>query len=171
MAETKKALVERLFAEHSGALRDFFYRRLRHRPDSAELTQEVYLRILRISDTDAIRNPEGYLYAVASNLVKEHRVLAQRHVTGMDTENAAGPELMAELPGVMGQVNNAQRVTRLREVLQQLSPGCRAAVLLRYWRGMSREEIAVQLGVSPNVVKKYLNHALAHCRLRMARLG
>jgi RNA polymerase sigma factor (sigma-70 family) len=171
MAETKKALVERLFAEHSGALRDFFYRRLHHRPDSAELTQEVYLRMLRISDTDAIRNPEGYLYTVASNLVKEHRVLAQRHVTGMDTENAAGPELMAELPGVMGQVDNVQRVTRLREVLQQLSPGCRAAVLLRYWRGMSREEIAVQLGVSPNVIKKYLNHALAHCRRRMARLG
>src|SRR5215469_9461455 len=119
MAETKKALVERLFAEHSGALRDFFYRRLHHRADSAELTQEVYLRILRISDTDALRNPEGYLDPVASKLTKEHRVLVQRHVMGLDTENAAGPELIAELPGVMGQVDTVQRITRLREVLQQ----------------------------------------------------
>jgi RNA polymerase sigma-70 factor (ECF subfamily) len=78
---------------------------------------------------------------------------------------------MAELPDVMGQVDTLQRINRLREVLQQLSPKCRAAVLLQYWHGMSREEIAVQLGVSTNMVKKYLSQALAHCRRRMARLG
>ena len=171
MAETKKALVERLFAAHSSALRDFFYRRLHNRRDSAELTQEVYLRILRISDTDAIRNPEAYLYTVASNLAKEHRVLAQRYVTAIDTEDATGSELIAELPGVMGQLDTVQRVKRLREVLQQLSPKCRAAVMLQYWHGMSYEEIAMQLGVSTNMVKKYLSQGLAHCRRRMARLG
>jgi len=56
-------------------------------------------------------------------------------------------------------------------VLQQLSPKCRAAVMLQYWHGMSYEEIAMQLGVSTNMVKKYLSQALAHCRRRMARLG
>jgi RNA polymerase sigma-70 factor (ECF subfamily) len=171
MAETKKALVERLFAERSGPLRAFFYRRLHHRPDAAELTQEVYVRILRMSDTDVIRNPDAFLYTVASNLAKERRVLAQRYVTGIDTDGATRPELMAELPDVMGQVDTLQRINRLREVLQQLSPKCRAAVLLQYWHGMSREEIAVQLGVSTNMVKKYLSQALAHCRRRMARLG
>ena len=171
MAETKKALVERLFAEHSSALRAFFYRRLRHRPDAAELAQEVYVRMLRISDIDAIRNPEAYLYTVASNLAKEHRVLAQRYVTAIDTEDATGSELIAELPGVMGQLDTVQRVKRLREVLQQLSPKCRAAVMLQYWHGMSYEEIATQLGVSTNMVKKYLSQGLAHCRRRMARLG
>ena len=59
MAETKKTLLERLFAEHAGALR-------RH-PDAAELTQEVYVRMLRVADMGAIRNPEAYLYTVASN--------------------------------------------------------------------------------------------------------
>jgi len=171
MGETKKALVERLFAEHGGALRTFFYRRVHHRPDAAELAQEVYLRMLRIRDIDAIRNPEAYLYTVASNLAQEHRALAQRHVTAIDIDDATGPELIAELPGVMGQVDTVQRVNRLREVLQQLSPKCRAAVVLQYWHGMSYEEIAVQLGVSTHMVKKYLSQALAHCRRRMARLG
>lgn len=171
MGETRKALIERLFAEHGGALRSFFYRRVHHRPDAAELAQEVYLRMLRISDVDAIRNPEAYLYTVASNLAQEHRVLAQRHVTAIDIDDATSPELIAELPGVMGQVDTVQRVNRLREVLQQLSPKCRAAVVLQYWHGMSYEEIAAQLGVSTHMVKKYLSQALAHCRRRMARLG
>ncbi len=41
------------------------------------------------------------------------------------------------------------------------------AVLAR----LSYEEIAQRLGVSSNMVKKYLSKALVHCRRRMARLG
>ena len=72
MAETKKTLVERLFVEHAGPLRAFLYRRVHRHPDAAELAQEVYVRMLRVPDMGTIRNPEAYLYTVASNLAKEH---------------------------------------------------------------------------------------------------
>jgi DNA-directed RNA polymerase specialized sigma24 family protein len=36
---------------------------------------------------------------------------------------------------------------------------------------MRYEDIAEQLGVSTNMVKKYLSQGLMHCRRRMARLG
>ena len=75
MPEAKKSFVERLFAQHRGALQAFFYRRIKAKHDAADLVQEVYLRILRVKDADAIRNPEGYLYTVASNLVYEHSIL------------------------------------------------------------------------------------------------
>src|ERR1700688_2828950 len=86
MPEPKKSFVERLFAEHRNALQAFFYRRIKAKHDAADLVQEVYLRILRVKDTDAIRNPEGYLYTVATNLVYEHSVLAQRHATPRDPD-------------------------------------------------------------------------------------
>jgi hypothetical protein len=35
MTETKKSLVERLFAEHGGALKAFLYRRVRRHPEAA----------------------------------------------------------------------------------------------------------------------------------------
>jgi RNA polymerase sigma factor (sigma-70 family) len=60
------------------------------------------------------------------------------------------------------------RVTRLREVLAELSPKCRAAVLMKYQHGLSYEEIAHQLKISTRMVQKYLGLALAHCRRRMA---
>jgi RNA polymerase sigma-70 factor (ECF subfamily) len=169
MSETKQALVERLFARHGIALRAFFYQRVRRRPDAADLAQEVYVRMLRISDIDAIRNPEAYLYTVASNLAKEQRVLEQRGANTIDVEDAA--ELLADLTPVSGEIDTERRIKRLREVLRQLPPKCQAAVVLHYWRGMSYGAIAPQLGISTHMVKKYLSQALAHCRRRMARLG
>ena len=60
------------------ACRAFFLRRIRTKADAPDLAQEVYVRMLRISDQEAIRNPVHYLYTVANNLVKEHAVLDRR---------------------------------------------------------------------------------------------
>ena len=171
MTEPKKGFVERLFAEHHRALQAFFYRRIRSKSDAPDLVQEVYVRMLRVSDTDAIRNPELYLYTVASNLVKEHAVLERRQAGAIDVDDASIQELLGELPTHDREFDTNQRVSRLRTVLAQLSPKCRAAVILRYRHELSYEEIGSRLGVSSNMVKKYLAQALSHCRCRMARMG
>ena len=171
MADSNKGLVERLFAEYRRALQTFFYRRIRTKSDAPDLAQEVYVRMLRVSDSDAIRNPEAYLYTVASNLVKEHAVLDRRQASGLDVDEASVQQRLGELPTLDGQLDARQRVTRLRTVLAQLSPKCRAAVILQYRHGLTYQEIAERLDVSPHMVKKYLAQALAHCRRRMARLG
>jgi RNA polymerase sigma factor (sigma-70 family) len=171
MAETKKTLVGRLFAEHGGSLQAFLYRRVRRHPDAAELAQEVYVRMLRIPDMGAIRNPEAYLYTVASNLAKEHARHEHKDAGVLDVDDPLVQEQLAELPALAGQLDTEQRIKMLREVLYQLPPKCHAAVVLQYWHGLSYDEIAQRLGVSTNMVKKYLSQALVHCRRRMARLG
>jgi RNA polymerase sigma factor (sigma-70 family) len=171
MADAKKTLVERLFADHGGALRAFLSRRVRTQPDAAELAQEVYLRMLRVPDMEAIRNPEAYLYTVASNLAKEHARCEQQARFALDVTDPLVEEQLAELPAFGGELDAAQRIKRLREVLNQLPPKCHAAVVLQYWHGLSYKEIGQRLGISTNMVKKYLSQALVHCRRRMARLG
>jgi len=171
MTETKKTLVERLFVEHGGRLRAFFYRRVRRQPDAAELAQEVYVRMLRVPDMGAVRNPEAYLYAVASNLAREHALQERRDAAALDVDDPAVHEQLGELPTIAGQLDTEQRIKRLREVLQQLPAKCHAAVVLQYWHGLSYEEIGQRLGISTHMVKKYLTQALVHCRRRMARLG
>jgi RNA polymerase sigma factor (sigma-70 family) len=169
--ETKKTLVERLFAEHGSALQAFFYRRVRRHPDAAELAQEVYLRMLRVPEIEAIRNPESYLYTVASNLVKEHARHSAKDDGALDIDDPLLQEQLAELSPFAGHLDTERRIARLREVLPQLPPKCQAAVVLQYWHGLSYEDIAQRLGISSNMVKKYLTQALVHCRRRMARLG
>ena len=171
MADAKPSLVERLFAEHRGALQAFFRRRIRTKIDAPDLAQEVYLRMLRISDQDAIRNPVLYLYTVANNLVKEHAVLDRRRAGAVDLDEVAEYEQLETLPGFDADLDAAQRLERLRVVLKQLRPKCQAAVALRFTHGLSYREVAIRLGVSPQMAKKYVAQALSHCRRRMARLG
>jgi RNA polymerase sigma factor (sigma-70 family) len=171
MAETKRSVVARLFAEHGGALQAFLNRRVRRRPDAAELAQEVYVRLLRMPDIESIRDPGAYLYTVASNLARDHARRERRDGAVLDVDDPVVAEQLAELPGFGGQLDAEQRIRRLREVLQQLPPKCHAALVMQYWHGLSYEEIAQRLGVSTHMVKKYLSQAMAHCRRRMARLG
>ncbi len=170
-ADPKPPLVERLFAEHRGALQAFIRRRIRSKADVPDLAQEVYLRMLRISNQDAIRNPVLYLYTVANNLVKEHAVLERRQASGVDIEEVTSHEQLEVLPAFDGELDAARRAARLQVVLKQLRPKCQAAVLLRFTHGLSYREVAIRLGVSPQMARKYVVQALSHCRRRMVRGG
>jgi RNA polymerase sigma factor (sigma-70 family) len=171
VADPKPSLVERLFAEHRGALQTFFRRRIRSQADASDLAQEVYLRMLRIKDQEAIRNPVPYLYTVANNLVKEHSVLERRQASCVDIDEAPPQEQLETLPAFDMDLDAAQRAARLRVVLQQLGPKPRAAVVLRFTHELSFREIGEHLGVSPQMARKYVTQALGHCRRRMARMG
>jgi RNA polymerase sigma factor (sigma-70 family) len=171
VVEPKPSFVERLFAEHAGALQAFFRRRIQTKADAQDLAQEVYLRMLRISDQEAVRNPVHYLYTVANNLVKEHAVLDRRWASGIDIEEVEVREELNSLPAFDGELDEAARAARLSVVLKQLSPKCQAAIALRFTEDLSYREVAMRLGVSPQMAKKYVARALVHCRRRMARLG
>jgi RNA polymerase sigma factor (sigma-70 family) len=171
VANSKPSLVERLFAEQRGALQAFFRRRIRSKADAPDLVQEVYLRMMRVPDEDAIRNPVLYLYTVANNLVKEHAVADRRQAESVDIAEIASHERLEVLPAFEGDVAEVQRVARLRAVLKQLRPKCRAAVALRFADDLTYREIGLRLGVSTQMAHKYIEEALVHCRRRMAALG
>jgi RNA polymerase sigma factor (sigma-70 family) len=170
MPDVKKMLIERLFVHHRTALQAFFYRRLKAKDDAADLVQEVYLRMLRVKDSDAIKNPEGYLFAVAGNLVYEQSVLNRRQPSISENDLPADRDDAAAPAGFEEVFDLAARVARLREVLAQLPPKCQAVVHMKYQHGLKYEEIARQLDISSHMVQKYLGIALAHCRRRMAGL-
>ena len=170
MPQASKTLVERLFSEHYASLLAFFSRRVRESYEAPDLAQEVYLRMLRVRDVEAIRNPEGYLFTVANNLAKDHAVLDRRRAGAIDVDGAGVDASLQTLPAYEKELDGMQRTSRLKTVLAQLSPKCRAAVVLQYGQGLTYQEIAVRLNVSPHMVKKYLAQALMHCRRRMGSL-
>jgi RNA polymerase sigma-70 factor (ECF subfamily) len=162
--------LSRLLERRGDHLRTFLRRRSRDPDEAADLAQEVYLRLLRVQDTSKIDNPEAYLFTVAANLVRERAVLAKRGGTAIAHDDpAVEPELAVDATADVV-LDHARRSARLHDVLAELSPKCRAAVVLQYRDGLTYEEIGARLGVSANMVKKYLRQALLHCRRRMERL-
>jgi RNA polymerase sigma factor (sigma-70 family) len=170
MVQADKSWIGCVFAECGGQLRAFLQRRVRNSDEIADLAQEVYLRLLRLPDSATVANPESYLFAVAGNLVKEQAVLARRFAQSVAHD---APEVEIDLaldPAFEAEVDTELRAKRLRQVLAELSPKCRAAVVLHYRDGMSHGEIGRRLGISTPMVKKYRNQALLHCRRRMELL-
>jgi DNA-directed RNA polymerase specialized sigma24 family protein len=72
-SETKQAFLTTVERTYGQRLRRFVSARLRNAAaDTADLMQEVYLRLLRIGDHEAIRNPQAYLFTVASHVLHQH---------------------------------------------------------------------------------------------------
>ena len=62
-----------------------------------------------------------------------------------------------------------REVERSRKALEQVPARWRTALILQYRYGLTYAEIADRMGVSSNMVKKYLAQGLGRCRRQMAQ--
>jgi RNA polymerase sigma-70 factor (ECF subfamily) len=167
----KTEFIASIVASHGRQLMKFFVARLPDAAEAKDLAQEVYLRLLRLDRPDFIRCPEAYLFTVAANIVREHALKRSKrpvHVTLADEQGS--DEELDEVFIVGGPEDTAVRdagVQQLLDSLARLSPKARAAFIWHRRDGCTYDEIAARLGVSRNMVKKYLSQALAHCRRDM----
>jgi RNA polymerase sigma factor (sigma-70 family) len=165
-AKDARALIEGLVASHGNQLRRFLFARVRNVADVPDITQEVYLRMLRVPDLEAVRSPEAYLFTVAQHVLQQHTLKSATLPTAELDRILNTRARTAELDPALELVA-AQSLDRLQETLDQLPPKVRAVFMLSRRDGLSFDEIAVHLGVSKPMVKKYLMKALMQFRLRL----
>jgi len=135
-------------------------RRLANRRDAEDLAQEVYLRLLRIQDVGAIRDPRALALRVAANTVYEWRMSARNRLPH-SSEPFDRPE---EGSDPYGKVLHAQKMQALSRALDALTPMQRTVVLLHRRDGMTYEEIGKVVGLSVQMVNKHLAKGLMVCK-------
>ena len=152
-------------------LRRFVAARLRNAAaDTPDLMQEVYLRLLRINDHEAIRNPQAYLYTVASHVLHQHALRQAKTLESVELIDVES-QLDSDAPDPAAQVETEQAFEELGRSLQKLSPRAYATLILNRCEGLSLQQIADKLGVSRDQVKKYLARALIHVRDGLASMN
>lgn len=159
-------MVERLAEDHGDDLLRYISRRVRTSADARDIAQEAYVRLLRTEHKHLIRDPLAYLYRIAANLLYEFALKQREDLSGLmrwSSEN----RLQSQAPEMGGDAESLALQDRLESVLRQLSPTCRAVLLLHRNEGMTYEEIANRIGISSSMVKKYLSQALQHCRFHL----
>ena len=164
----KRAFVADLASQHGRRLRRYLSGRVRNHADISDLTQEIYLRLLRVERPAEIRSPEAYLFTVATHLIYEHTVRQSAAPPVLDLEGMT-EELAAEEADPSAHAAVQQRFEELECAVGRLSPRMRTTLLLHRRDGFSLEEIAQQLGISRNVAKKYLAKALLYCRRNLRK--
>ncbi|MBL8265101.1 RNA polymerase sigma factor [Steroidobacter sp.] len=163
--------VARLVGRYTGDLVRYLTRRVRNQADARDLAQDTYVRLLRVEQVDLIRDPQAYLFRIASNLAYEHQ-LKQR----AEYSNLAKTPLVEEVEQISAvtvedAADLAARMARVERVLATLAPRHRAALILHRQEGMTYEEIAEQIGVSVHAVKKYISVGLTQCRAKLTEEG
>lgn len=165
----REQFLNSVVALHGRPLMKFFVSRLPNAMEAPDLVQEVYLRILRLERPDLIRCPEAYLFTVAANIAREHSLKRSNRPPHITLDDAPLEQLPADVELFATAVPEedavrADRLRRLERALTQLSPKARAALVWHRRDGRTYKEIGARLGVSTNMVKKYLAQSLAHCR-------
>jgi RNA polymerase sigma-70 factor (ECF subfamily) len=161
------ALFERLSTRYRIPLRRFFERRLKASPDSEDLVQEVFMRLIRQEHIDDVRNLDGYVFQVAANALRDHARRwslrkQEANPVPLDSDVLEGgftPERV-----LLGQ----ESLERLIGALHELPATTQAIFALYHFEGVAQVDIARKLNMSLSTVEKHMGRAN---RYLLAHLG
>lgn len=150
--------LERLFRLYHTPLVRYLTRRLGDRDWAEELAQEAFLRALR---QESLTNERSWLFAVATNLVRDEARRAERQRRHLMVLAEQERDTMVEPEPTT--VERAQEAALARRALEALAERDRLALLMRE-EGLNYEEIASALALSVGSI----GTTLARARRRLA---
>ena len=166
-SSNKRSFVAGLATAHGRKLHCFLSSRLRNSAaDVPDLVQEIYLRLLRIQDHEAIRNPQAYLYTIATHVLRQYHLQHSARSESMDPLEIVS-EFQSAAPDPADEVEAGQLLDELGRELERLSPRAYATLVMYRCEGMTLHEIGERLGVSHVMARKYLTRAIAYCDRRL----
>jgi RNA polymerase sigma-70 factor (ECF subfamily) len=163
-------LVEQLCRAHEPQLLQYLTRMLGRVDIAREVVQDTYERIHQQYQPADLMFPRAMLYKIATNfaLMRLRRARLESSIIsgpgGMEkvADEAASPDKQA----MAAEINE-----RLVQTIKELPPKLRAVLVMAHVQGVSRKEIAEQLGISLKRVDKRMTKALRTLRERMESLG
>jgi RNA polymerase sigma factor (sigma-70 family) len=167
--EDPQALLAGLVASHGEQLRRFLLARVRNAFDVPDIIQEVYLRMLRVPNVESIRSPEAYLFTVAQHVAQQHTMRQSAMKPSVELTRMLNAPIAASPADPVLELDAQECLENLQSTLDALSPKARATFMLHRRDGLSFDEIAIKLGISRPMVKKYLTKALMQFRLRLEK--
>ena len=155
--------INALFDAHQAELIGHLNKIVKCSDTAADLAQESYLILFKTAQQQTIRHPRGFLYRIAVNLALNHlrrSKVAERYVQYLVTDEQ-------ENPSTEQLVMQQQRLQRFIRAVEALPPRCRDVIILDKIHGMSRKEIARELGITVSGVEKHITKGLSLVRQQL----
>ena len=123
-------------------------------PDWEDVTDEVLMQVIEKVRAGEFRGESTigtFIYTITSRRIVDYIRQKTRVLRG-------APE-GGTLPDPQEQVERDQRAARLGEAVKGLKPKYREVLRLYFYLEMSREEVALRLGITPAKVSERVNYA------------
>ncbi|MDD0973079.1 sigma-70 family RNA polymerase sigma factor [Pseudomonas fontis] len=148
------------FLDHYNELIGTWTRKLRSRQQAEDLAHDAFVRVLE-NDQGAITQPRAYLHQTARNIaVDGYRREDRRQAMEQDVADFA--PAASEDPEVY--MHALQLADSVEKALAQLPLNCRQVFVWQKLEGLTQAEIAERLGLTKNMVEKYMIRTLRHLR-------
>lgn len=175
----------RLFERFSPALRQAIAarmdRRMRQRVDPSDILQETEMEVFSRMDEYLERRPmplEQWLHQTAAQCLaaawRRHVQATRRTVVREERLPDRSSMLLVKRlvnPTPSGVLEHEEMARRLESVLGQLSELDREILFLRGLEGISNDQAATRLGVSPAAARKRFTRALLRARQALDQFG
>ena len=164
-ADSRSALVERLFRDHNEALIRFLRGRVGSRNEALEVAQEAYVRLLSLDEPGAVSYLRAFLFKTAANIAIDRRRRDQSY-----DKFTGGGQLFTQFSEERTperQVAAEQTLRHLGSLIESMPAKCQASFVMSQIHGLDAATIAGQLGITDSMVRKYVVRALLHCREQM----
>jgi len=164
------AAFEALYTRHKGPLYRYFLRQGLGPEPAAELTQEVWMKIIRAKERyEPTAKFTTWLYRLAHNClvdqyrrsahkIAQHRADDDNAVTQLPAAPAGNPEATAM---------RDESVKQFRAALAKLPDEQREAFILKQEAGLSLADVAAITGVSAETAKSRLRYAFSKLRRQL----
>ena len=136
------------------------YRMLGDPAEAEDAAQETFLRAYaKLATYQPGRKFVNWLLSIASHHCID-RLRRKGRAPQLSLDGPLPPQwLTSDTPRPDQLVTKKQERERVREVLEVLPADYRAAVVLRYWHGMSYREIAATMDTTESAIKSRLHRA------------
>ena len=172
-SEPAPAPLVAVYLQRREDLKRYFTLRLGSAEAAEDLVQDIYFKIAG-GVAGEILNPSAFLYRLGTNLMLD-RIKQRRRAVNRDRGWAQAGlvsldgEAVADAPPADEALASRQRLERMLEALEELSPACRRAFRLHKLDGLSHAETAAAMGVSKSTIEKHISAALKHLLKRLDR--
>ena len=147
------------FFEHYEELIGTWTRRVRNRQQAEDLTHDTFVRVLE-SDASEVSQPRAYLHQTARNIAVDAYRRAERRAA-LTLQAVDHAPHSGDPEHYMHAIQLADSIER---ALVELPLNCRKIFIWQKIEGLTQQEIAVRLGLSKNMVEKYMIRTLRHLR-------
>jgi RNA polymerase sigma factor (sigma-70 family) len=141
------------------ALMQFLSHNWRNAADIADLRQDVYVRVYEAAQKKIPVPTKPFVFAIARNLmvdrIRHQRVIPIEAAVDIEALDIAGDE-----PGPDRNIIAREELRQLHAAIDRLPPRCREVVVKKRIEGLSRHEIALQMGITPDTVSAHLTDGM-----------
>ena len=163
VAKGDEAAFERLYVATRAKLYGVVLRILRRQELAEEIIQETYVKIWNSAGqfNPELASPITWMTSIARNRAID--LVRKKSEVSIEEEPDA-MEVAADSPDPLARREMSEELKRLLECVGRLEPDRQKLVLLAYYNGWSREQLAEKFGSPVNTIKTWLRRAMLDIR-------